>query len=288
MEIKIFDVEHGFCSYIKEMVRTTISRSDFKTILIDCGYNSTSGFRPSSYLKNDGCNRIDQLIISNYDEDHLNDLPNINIPISFLASNNTLGINELKSIKTADGNSIGNGMKALIEIKSNLIPTSNLPDLGDIRLTFFRNRYADFKNKDIKSLTNNISLVTFLDYFNTHIIFPGDLQNSGWISLLQNISFKKRLQQVNIFVASHHGRENGYCPDVFRYCNPEIIIISDTNKTFATQNVDYSRHASGRYINGNLRKVLTTRNDGMITINQNSFESDYRVSTYQSTYWNYY
>lgn len=39
--------------------------------------------------------------------------------------------------------------------------------------------------------------------------------------MLKNADFRQRLAEVNVFVASHHGRENGYCEEVFQYCKPE-------------------------------------------------------------------
>ena len=95
-------------------------------------------------------------------------------------------------------------------------------------------------------------------------------------ALSLNIEFGRRPEKVNIFIASHHGRENGYCKEVFNHCNPEMVIISDQEREFSTQNHDlYSQHARG--INfGTIfapkhRKVLTTRSDGNIKIyNQNN------------------
>jgi beta-lactamase superfamily II metal-dependent hydrolase len=68
MEIRIFDVEHGFYAYIVA--------DNANVMLIDCGHNSEIGFRPSSYLLVNGCYGIEELIISNYDENHLRDLLN--------------------------------------------------------------------------------------------------------------------------------------------------------------------------------------------------------------------
>lgn len=69
-------------------------------------------------------------------------------------------------------------------------------------------------------------------------------------------------------MASHHGRESGYCEAVFDYCKPHIIIISDEEIQYDTQDVDYKSHASGLPWNNSTetRYVLTTRSDGMITI----------------------
>ena len=82
---------------------------------------------------------------------------------------------------------------------------------------------------------------------------------------------------LTFFIASHHGRENGYCADVFNYCSPEIVVISDQEKRYGTQEHNlYARHVRGQGINfGSVlapkyRKVLTTRNDGSIRIYEQS------------------
>jgi hypothetical protein len=71
---------------------------------------------------------------------------------------------------------------------------------------------------------------------------------------------------VNVFVASHHGRESGYCDAVFAHCAPEIVVISDEEIRFDTQeSVDYAVHTKGiNWTTGGVRRVLTTRSDGMI------------------------
>jgi|GEM_PF-715376 hypothetical protein len=65
---------------------------------------------------------------------------------------------------------------------------------------------------------NNLSLVTFVKCGHHKIIFPGDMETEGWRRLLQNPEFVHELNGVNLFVASHHGRENGYCEEVLDLC----------------------------------------------------------------------
>ena len=69
-------------------------------------------------------------------------------------------------------------------------------------------------------------------------------------------------------MASHHGRENGICEEVFDYCSPALVLISDAGIRHDTQYTAswYGNQASGIMINDQLRKVLTTRNDGKISI----------------------
>jgi beta-lactamase superfamily II metal-dependent hydrolase len=112
--------------------------------------------------------------------------------------------------------------------------------------------------------------VSFVHYDGMGIVFPGDLEKQGREAQLNNPSFCAHLQRVNIFVASHHGRTTGYCEEVFDYCSPDIVVISDKEITHETQQQVYAKHATGLVWNGGPAKryVLTTRCDGMITISK--------------------
>jgi beta-lactamase superfamily II metal-dependent hydrolase len=262
MEIKIFDVEHGFCAYL--------IADNGNTILIDCGHNSTTGFRPSNYLMNTGCTGIERFIVSNYDGDHLSDLPNLyrTIPIQILHRNNTISADELKSLKLRSG-PIQSGMQTLLDmINYYNAPVTNPPPYPDLYLETYYNSFPEFND------TNNLSLVTFIKYRDLDIVFPGDLEKAGWEKLLVSINFRNRLSTVNTFVASHHGRENGYCESVFNYCTPDIVVISDGAIKYDTQKNFYQKHSKGiRFPNGEVRYVLTTRCDGCITIRQNQYST---------------
>jgi len=75
----------------------------------------------------------------------------------------------------------------------------------------------------------------------------------------------QQLKGVTVFVASHHGRESGYCEDVLNLCpNLQVVVISDKKKGYQSQEtVDrYRRYARGFQYEGNQRHVLTTRSDG--------------------------
>ena len=124
----------------------------------------------------------------------------------------------------------------------------------------FYNNYPSFTD------TNNLSLLIFLDIGNVSFVLPGDLEEQGWRQLLQNSDVCELLGRVNIFVASHHGRESGYCKEVFDYCSPRYVIMSDGPVQYGTQKMAnvYGQHASGGLFKGQRRKVLSTRNDGNI------------------------
>jgi len=122
---------------------------------------------------------------------------------------------------------------------------------------------------------NNLSLVVFARCGQHKIIFPGDMEKTGWRQLLLNPAFRAELRDVNLFVASHHGRENGYCQEVMNLCGRiDAVVISDKHKGYQSQDVDeYRRYAAGlKRANGDTRRVLTTRRDGSMRFDFPAFD----------------
>ena len=78
------------------------------------------------------------------------------------------------------------------------------------------------------------------------------------------------LSRTDVFVASHHGRESGYCAEVFNYCKPRLVVMSDGSINYDTQLMasTYAQHTSGEWFmtpsGQEFRKVVTTRKDGNI------------------------
>lgn len=267
MEIKIFDVSHGFCAYLVA--------DNGNVMLFDCGHNEKTGFRPSIYLPQSGCRGLEYLIIQNFDEDHVSDIDNLLrvLPVQVFCRNRSISPETLLSIKRAVG-PLTPAMRATIDLHNGYVhPVTEPPEFVGLELVNFYNEYPTFQD------TNNLSIVSFIHYDGMGIVFPGDLERPGWKELLKNADFCAHLNRVNIFVASHHGRESGYCEEVFNYCSPEIIVISDKEIVHDTQKQQYAKHASGVPCNGGpeRRYVLTTRSDGMITITK-SIGGGYHIS----------
>ena len=270
MMINIFNVEHGFCSLIVADNRNIV--------LIDCGINNSTGFKPSDFLHALSVQNIQYLIISNFDEDHVSDIANIwdHFRPNILVRNKSITSNELEQLKlqSTDSGVLSHPLEIMLDMHSRYVhDVVNYPDLSGITLKHFCNDFSLFDD------TNNISLVTFLEYDDFSMIFPGDIEKEGWHALLDKPEFVRYLQRVNVFVTSHHGRESGYCTDVFNYCHPDIFITSDDKKQYQSQEIDYLPHAKGLVIhNGKLRHELTTRKDGRILIHK-SGNSPYTVHT---------
>nr|MCA8834576.1 hypothetical protein [Pseudomonadota bacterium] len=182
------------------------------------------------------------------------------------------------ALKTLKGGiaGMGVGIKAIYDWLDSPPPVGSSADLEEVENEFYYNEYGTFDD------TNNLSLVTFFHYGKFTILFPGDLEVEGWEELLKLKGFQDNVKRVNILVASHHGRESGYCEDVFNYCTPEMVIISDGSIKYSTQEKTtglYETKALGRkFTNGKNRFVLTTRNDGNITIDVDS-DGDWSLKT---------
>lgn len=123
---------------------------------------------------------------------------------------------------------------------------------------------------------NNHSGVVVFEYLGARIVIPGDNEPPSWKELLKKPDFVSMVEDAHVFMASHHGRQSGYCPELFAALNdaaPRLCVISDgrVQDTDATQR--YSYHAEGWSVgsrsspgNEEDRYCVTTRTDGVVDI----------------------
>lgn len=255
MKVTVHDVGHGLC--------ISLTHQNGNVMLWDCGHSEEN--RPSSFLPASSLAKVDYFFVTNYDEDHISDLPDLrgSLNIRSLYRNKTISSAELRALKRQSG-PITPAMEAMLKMIDTYTggPLTPAPEFPGVRFTTFCNTYSpQFPD------TNDISLVTFLQCGSTKFIIPGDLERSGWDALLDRQNFVDELRDVNVFIASHHGRENGYHEDVFDVCQPHVVIFSDSEIQHATQEMSqaYAAHASGVTFNGSTRYVLSTRSDGSLT-----------------------
>ena len=171
MKFEILNVEHGFAAYA--------IAEDGSVFLFDCGYSSTC--QPSQYLWTQGIRVIRWLFVTNYDEDHIADLPMLQqyFKIEILTRNSSINSTQLRNLKTPP---ISPAMDKLLEMIDNytgVVSNDQLEPPG-IRVQTFHNNYPSFTD------TNNLSLLIFLDIGNLSFGLPGDLEQPGWIELLKN------------------------------------------------------------------------------------------------------
>ena len=255
MKFKILNVQHGFAAYA--------IAQDNSVLLFDCGHSPTC--RPSDCLESQGISVIRQLFVTNYDEDHIADLPMLRqrFNIEILTRNSSVNSAQLRGLKEPPISPAMNELLDMINSYTGSVSSEHLEPPG-IQVRIFHNDYPSFTD------TNNLSLLTFLDIGGVSFALTGDLERQGWLQLLQNSDVCESLKRVNIFVASHHGRESGYCREVFDCCRPQFVVISDGAIQYDTQKMSnvYGQHATGGWFNcqgrREWRQVITTRNDGNI------------------------
>lgn len=268
LDIVIFNVGLGQCVFFYPR-----NNPDYG-LMVDCG--DTPDFKPIDFLISkeliyfDGKEHIlSNLTLTNYDHDHFSGLPylqsNVRIRSIKFAKNLTADeIDHCKPDKT-------DALASLLQILRTY--TSDVDDYSPpyTKMTFYLEK-SDFEESSIEM--NNLSQIVFLQYLNSTICIPGDLEQKAWQKIMLKSNVLSWLSATNIFVASHHGRQNGYESQIFDYCKPECIIMSDKSIMHNTQvsmASIYGQHVVGNGIvlnddSYNPRKVLTTRNDGHIWI----------------------
>lgn len=263
VRLQIFDVQHGACAHL--------TSDNDRHMLIDCGQNSDSGWKPGTHLYERGILAIDQLPITNYDEDHARGAPNLFdlIKVRSILRNPSVSPDIIKTLKSEDG--MGPGIERLVEeIKRYNGPIApGGPGLAfqGVEVRAFCCPYPRFTDE------NNLSLVVFLKCHGVGVMFPGDIEKNGaFPELLKREDFRQALRETDVYVAPHHGRENGCSEEALAYLtNVTFCVISDKGHMHDTQKtLNYYRSiARGGPFRGEPRYVLTTRKDGTITFEFN-------------------
>lgn len=255
MNIEIFDVEHGTC-----IVATSPGG---KRLMLDCGHNSSKPWRPSVHYQGKA---IENLVVSNYDEDHVSDQTDLmsNTSLAFISRNTSVSANDLARLKAENG--MGDGIARLKRWMSAVEgkPSGGNPDYDVMSHQYFYNSYPNHFNDE-----NNLSVLSVVECYGFKLVYGGDLETPGWEKIIERDSVQAALAGTNVFVASHHGRKSGQCQAVMDICRPQIVVMSDRDKQFNSQETTpwYKDRCSGINYGGGQRYVFTTRNDKNIAIN---------------------
>lgn len=284
MILKIWDVQHGACAMLTH-------RSNYgeegRLAMIDSGDNSDTGWKPSAYIKH-YLNRsaLDYLFVTNADLDHISDLNNLwreGITVLNFYRNRSVSPEALRLIKEASGE-LTEDIERYLDLHAGYVYPVDAPfdqSMGGITTKTFYNNYPRFDD------TNNLSLAVFFKFGAFKILFPGDMEKDGWLALLEQPAFRAELIDTTVLVASHHGRENGYCAELFNYCHPRVVVMSDKaivhdtqrmTQTYRQRVIEYWPNGIQVASTGKQRHVLTTRRDGWIQFNVND-RGDFTIYT---------
>ncbi len=263
MKIKIFNVEHGACALI--------TYPNGRRTLVDTG--CSDAWWPSIEFYGQP---IDGLVMQNLDLDHMSDLVDV-VKLTGLKqyfSNPTIGAKEFLAMKWRAGgwpDAFETAYQMFSQLGTNY-GQSYEAGPGCWSLAAWNVYGRPFTD------TNNLSVPLLVGRGEFTILFGGDLEREGWDLVLRNADFRSRLASVKVYVASHHGRENGRSDELFRYISPQVVIVSDCEIRHGTQeNINwYVNRATGIrdtltprrsfFDPEPIRRVLTTRRDGGLCI----------------------
>jgi beta-lactamase superfamily II metal-dependent hydrolase len=164
--LRVFDVEHGACTML-------LAPNNGRLAMIDSGHNSTTGWRPSSFVRGQlGRSRLDYLFVTNADQDHLSGLNGLwedGITVATLYRNWSPAEPVLRGIKQAQGE-LTDDIERYLRIHAEYVHPVTLPfdqGMGGVTCTTFCNTYPEFAD------TNNLSLVVFIKYGDSKCCFQG-------------------------------------------------------------------------------------------------------------------
>jgi competence protein ComEC len=265
--LKLWDVAYGNAAYLKT--------PNGKNIVQDLGIGSLKAgsaiFSPLLFLKNSmKVHKLDEVIITHPHADHIKDIFNFD-SFSPDVLNRPKNLTD-KEIVTANRREDKELFEKYIEINSRYNDDISAHDSplhsqnnGGAIIQVFQSTGGNPTN------INNHSIVTVISYAKSKVILPGDNDAESWQELLKQSNFKKAIEDTDIFLASHHGLESGFCYDLFNCFRPKLIIISNGRFIDNASLVGYSEIASGWDVhrrNGSIveKKYLTTKSDGNIEI----------------------
>jgi beta-lactamase superfamily II metal-dependent hydrolase len=258
MRVEIFDVGHGQCA--------VITAPNGRRMMLDCGdrWDEETFWTPSLHYFGE---TIDLLALTNLDEDHLSNFKGMieNCTLPWILTNPTIGAREFALLKE-DG--MGSGAKAFAAwlARPRGLPGPQ-PDFGPVQIRWYSWSFIP----GVVNKTNDLSLAVVVQFGAFKIVFTGDLEVAGWRRLLTMPEFRADLVGTTVFVASHHGRESGCCTELFDLIRPQLVIISDHEHQYDSQDTNawYRSRCTGAVFASNAlerRYVATTRKDGSMTL----------------------
>jgi beta-lactamase superfamily II metal-dependent hydrolase len=259
-----WDVQHGHATYI--------GTPDGEDVAIDAGWGSvgTGGerFSPLRWLTDQwGVYQLDAAVITHPHYDHVADLEELQrlrprvlarpkLDEQIVVEANRIGRNVVQDYEDWQ-----TGFNAPVTWAN---PVDCDRANGYRVKKFFPKRCPD---ADL----NNRSIVTVVSYANTKLLIPGDNEAPSWQELLEGRDFVDELRGTDILLAAHHGREAGFCSELFDVIRPSLTVISDGPAGNTSVTSKYAAVTTGwkcwnRRGGSETRKVLTTRHDGAIVV----------------------
>ena len=184
---------------------STLIKYKNKTMLIDAG-NNEDGKNVVKFLKDKGISKLDYIVGTHYDEDHIGGLDdiieNFDIGKFYLSNGGELGPNYYNLEKAAK--------------KKNLAITipkvGDKIDFGDVDMEVMAASKFDGKND------NNASVVIQAKYGSRKYLFMGDLEKQE--------EAKRKWNEVDVLKAGHHGSNTSSTQEFLNQVKPKYVFVS--------------------------------------------------------------
>ena len=260
--VRVNDVGHG--------ALIDVEASNGRRAIIDSGGEGDPDSSPLHAMNTSGEQELlDYLVLSHPHRDHIKDLPLLAklFYVKVLARNKTISQQKLlEENEDALEPSNRECVETYYEYDANYTgpvpyeesPTN--PEWGD------GTTMHCFFNSDESMGINDLSVAVFIVSGESAVLYGADLEQAGWEALLLDPGFVDLLSKTKVLVASHHGRESGFCRDAFEHFRPMITVVSDGPATGTSVTPLYDDVTDGAVVDGEKRKVLTTRKDETIVI----------------------
>lgn len=216
LEVSYLDVGQGDCAVVR--------MPDGTTMLIDCGgqpYRHGPGRSAvGPYLWNSGIRRIDYVVVSHPQPDHISGLP-------FLIDTFDVG-------QVWEGGLVSDGLAyrslrgAVAEdgVPRFVAPQGMEEDIGGVKVQVLHNAFSDTQDTDagLNTRINNRCLVVRLRYRDVSFLFTGDSEKEAQYSMLGG---SPRLPlRSDVLKVSHHGSRNACLTAFLTAVSPKVAVIS--------------------------------------------------------------
>ena len=268
----IWDVEHGGAAFVV--------CPNNKSILFDAGCSES--FSPALALRQAGFGphrRIDQLVISHPDADHINDLPQVYTYLKprILRRNKTIPD---ALVYGGPGGTPESEAKRIYKLMHETYVHPIAPsdaaavalNWGGVEKAFYYVNAARYPELAGGRSCNNYSIVAVLRYGVTTIVFPGDIEAAGMEILSSETDLLQRVSstEFRILIAPHHGRRAGVSTTFLGAMRPSLTIMSDVHGAETTDYRTYTDYSQGLKVVDSetaavrVAKIVTTKSNSAI------------------------
>ncbi len=216
-EVTVVDVGQGDSLFLRDVTG--------KTLLIDVGGKVGFGkkeawqecFSDSNaertlipYLKSRGVGKIDQLVLTHTDADHMGDM-------LVLAQEMPIG-----EVLVSQGSLTKTDFVAKLQVMKTKVRALQVGDM----LPIMGSRLQVLYPHDVGDGGNNDSMVLYGQLLGKRFLFTGDLEKEGEQDLMATYSHLP----VDVLKAGHHGSKGSSSPEFLAHISPQMALISAGEK----------------------------------------------------------